>query len=258
MQNSILLRFLEWYNSQSKKKYSPAKTEERFPDLKGPPAWQFVLYEATTPADWLALQPGDLSVTDDSRRRFEFWQRLCPEFTQDLAAKGVAGDFGIYLPKFTFGPADLPLIRRAFTGSMADKRKELELHKLADLGPSMADRFPAWPKSESRDMIEFHQWSTFSRPDEFLVQEMSAVGSVINILISPNEVFKIEGGELKANESLKLARQKGAKKTILLLTGKSNSDAEMVKSSLPVMNKTLLDSIDEIYMMDGNDVQRLY
>jgi hypothetical protein len=102
-------------------------------------------------------------------------------------------------------------------------------------------------------MIEFHQWSVFGRPEELLVQKMPGSIAKVSMLVSPNEVFQLDGGKMSANEALKLAREKGAAKTILLFSADLPLDGKLVQSSLQLLNKELISSVDEMYLVESAD-----
>lgn len=240
MQDSIIRPFLEWYNEQSGKKY---RSEAN-------PPFGFVLFDGNTPGGCLAIEIGELVITDDTRARFDYWQTLLPEMGRDLESNGAAGEFAIHLPKFTFKPGDIAEFRETFAAVVSARLKTLEGNNFADIGEYMADKFPAWPRLPSLDMIEFHQWGMYGRPDELLVQRMSGNSRKLTLLVSPTEVFKFDNGKMSASEHLKAAKVKGAMKTILLFAGKLSVDELILKSSLPLLNKDLLSGADGIYVGD--------
>ena len=261
MQNSLCLRFLDWYPplaDQSGKKFVCRKTSEFFSDRKNASAWDYVLYEPGNTNSWLAVQTAELAITVDTRNRFEFWQGLCPDISYDLETKGVAGSYGIHLPKFTLEPDQISEFRQAFTTVMAGRQKVLESNDFADIGEYMAEKFPKWPLGKSVDMIEFHQWSVFGRPEELLVQKIPGSIAKVSMLVSPNEVFQLDGGKMSANEALKLAREKGAAKTILLFPASLPGDGKLVQSSLQLLNKELISSTDEMYLLNMTFIHIFY
>jgi hypothetical protein len=218
MQDSLNRHFLEWYNNQSGKNYLCKKAAEYFTNADAKSLWDFVLVESDAPDKWLALQTGELAVTDDTRTRFDYWQKLCTELCRDLVAQGVAGEFAVHLPKFTFKPGDVEKFRATFASVVAARQKMLEGNVFADIGEYMADKFPEWPRLPSLDMIEFHQWGTFGRPEELLIQRLPGAASKLTLLVSPHEVFNFDDGKIRAAEVLRAAKAKGAAKTILLFS----------------------------------------
>jgi len=253
VQDSIYHRFLEWYNNRYGKKYLCKKATDYFPDAAVVLAFDFVFVENDVSGKWLALQTGELAITDDTRARFDYWQKLCPELGRDLKAQAVAGEFAVHLPKFTFKPGDVEKFRATFASVLAVRQKMLDMNTFADIGEYMADKFPEWPRLPSLDMIEFHQWGTFGRPAELLIQRAPGATSKLTLLVSPPEVFNFDNGKIRANELLDAAKEKGAVETILLFAGKLTADEDIVKSSLPLLNKDLLSGADEIYLIDTAD-----
>lgn len=250
MQDSLIRHFLEWYNNQSGKNYLCKKAAEYSPDAGATPTFDFVLVDSDAPSKWLALQTGEFLITDDTRARFDYWQNLCPELSRDLEEKGVAGEFAVHLPKFTLKPGDVEKFRATFASVVAARQKMLEGNTFADIGEYMADKFTEWPRLPSLDMIEFHQWGTFGRPEELLIQRMPGAVNKLTLLVSPHEVFNFDNGKIKANELLRAAKGKCTAKTILLFAGKLPADEDIVKSSLPLLNKDLISGADEIYLID--------
>lgn len=246
MPDTLIRSFLDWYNEQSGKHFDCEKASERFPDA----AFEYALVESKAEESWLALETGELLITDDTRSRFDYWNSLISEMARDLESQNVSGEFAVHLPKFTFNPGDVRQFRETFASVVAARLKTIEGNSFADIGEYMADKFPAWPRLPSLDMIEFHQWGTFGRPDELLVQRMPGNGNKLTLLVSPAEIFKFDNGKIIANEHLKAAKVKGAPKTILFFAGKLPVDAAILTSSLPLLNKDLLSGADEIYIVD--------
>jgi hypothetical protein len=248
-----LNQFLAWYNRQSGKNYICKRGGEFFSGPVFNPAWDFALYEPDNPGKWIALAFGELAITPDVRQCFEFWQGLCADIGRDLKMRGIIGEFGVYMPKFLFGPGEITRLRQAIIESIIEKQKILDINRFADIGGNVQGKFPGWPTSKSVDMIEFHQWGTFGRPDELLVQKFYGIADSISVLVNPNEVFRMDAGTIPANTALGQAREKGAGKTILLLVGDSAVDGQLVKSALRVLHKQAISNIDEMDLIDSSD-----
>ena len=141
--------FLNWYNEQHKRNYIYERADTYFPDLKDKLNWDFVAYERDNPKLWLGIEVKELPILEEISIRFKFWQELCLELTEDLAGKGVQGEFGIFLPPvFNLKLGERPKFRKAFIEVLASKEAILKAD-FTDIGPDIADKSPNWPKDKS-------------------------------------------------------------------------------------------------------------
>jgi len=261
-------RFLDWYNEQHKINYIYERAEHRFTKLKSRLRWEFVAYEPDNPEKWIGIEVKELITVREVHIQFEFWRKLCLELTQDLEAKGIPGEFGILPPSFSLMPRDHQKFRKAFIEVLAEKKSVLSADKATDIGLDIANKFINWPKDKS-NLEEYYKRGEY-RPSELLIYKSSDSGCEVSSLTSPiigpypvpekhketfNEVFSPTG--VKANKQLKLAKEKGARETILLLACDSFVEEGLIKGHVQSLDHQLVSDIACIYLVDIGNKDRV-
>ena len=261
-------RFLNWYSKQHKRNYIHQRAEDYFTKLKGGLRWEFVAYEPDSPQKWIGIEVKELITVREAHIELEFWRKLCLELTEDLEDKGIRGEFGILPPSFSLMPRDRQKFEKVFIEVLTEKKSALSADKGIDIGPDIADKFINWPKDKS-NLEEYYKWGEY-RPSELLIYKSSDLGCEVSSLTSPiigpypvpekhketfNEVFTPTG--LKANKQLKLAKQKGARETILLLACDSFVEEGLIKSHVQSLDHQLISDIDCIYFVDMGNRDRV-
>lgn len=256
-------RFLNWYNEQHKRNYIYQRADTHFPDLKDELNWDFVAYERDNTKEWIGIEVKELATTREISKWSKFWKGLCSELTRDLAVKGMQGKFEIiHPPVFNLKPEERLKFREAFTEVLPNKESILKA-AFTDIGPDIADKFTRWPKDKSRNLDEYDTWGKY-RPCELLINKSPDSRCEVTSPISPivlrdvvekhketfNEVFKIKKGCIWANEQLKLAKEKGATKTILLLACEPFIYEDLIKGQVRNLDRHLISDIDCIYLVD--------
>jgi len=256
-------RFLNWYNTQYNRKYIHEKATHRFPDLKNGD-WDFVAYERGNPLDWIGIEVKELSTTREVSQWSEFWDRLCLDLTQDLASKGIQAKFAIiHPPVLDLEPRERVKFRRAFVEVLTNKQSTLK-GGFVDIGPDIADKFPNWPKEKSEPFNEYDKWGTY-RPCKLEIKKISDSGCEVISPISPirlrdavelHEKTFDEADIKHANKQLKLAKEKGARKTILLFACYPFVEEGLIKGQVQNLDRHVIPDIDSIYLvaMGSNDI----
>ena len=255
-------RFLNWYNEQHKGNYIHQRADTYFPGLKDKLNWDFVAYELDNPQEWIGIELKGLSTTREVSNWFEFWEGFCSELTQDLAVKGIRGKFKIIHPPvlITRGK-ERSKLKRAFTEILINKETILKA-KFTDIGPDIADKFTNWPKTKS-DPKEYDKWEEY-RPSELLINKNPDSRCEVTSPISPirardavkqhkeifNEMFKLKKGGIPANKQLKLAKEKGARETILLFACYPFVYEDLIKNEVQNLDRHHISDIDYIYLVD--------
>ncbi len=245
-------RFLNWYGKQYNRNYIFERADTHSPKLKDKLNWDFVAYESNNPAEWIGIEIKELATIKETHIQFEFWQELCVELTRDLVSRGIRGEFDILPPSFRLIHKDRPKFRKAFIEVLVDKESILKADKPTDIGPDIAKKFINWPDERSED-------------SELLIYKTSESGCKVSSLTSPiigfydvaekskevfDEVFMINKyGNIQANEQLKLAKEKGARNTILLLACKFNVDEGLIGQRVKNLDRQLISDIDFIYLV---------
>jgi len=255
-------RFLNWYNEQHNRNYVHQRAENYFPELQSGLRWEFVAYERDKRENWIGIEIKELATIKETHIQFEFWKELCAELTRDLATRGIQGRFGILPPSFRLIHKDRTKFRKALADVLIDK-KSMKLNEFVDIGPDIADRFTNWPEEKSKDMDEYNKWGE-CRPSELTITKSSDSGCEVSSLISPiiirevgvesnevfDEVFKVDkDGNIQANEQLELAKEKGARNTILLLACKFNVDEGLIRQRVTNLDRQLISDIDSIFLV---------
>lgn len=254
--------FLNWYNKQHNRNYIYERAEARFPDLKDNLNWDFVVSERANPQEWVGIEVKELQIVRETSICFEFWQRLCSDLTKDWPGKGIQGEFDISFPPVFVLPRDeRQRLLDAFSQVLIDKQSGWEVRETKDIGPDIASRFPNWRRDKS-DADEYEEWRTY-RPCKLEIKKVSDSGCKVSVVTSPliigdvveehkeafNEVFKLKNDAIQADRQLELAKEKGARKTILLLAG-IGVDEGLTKNYAQNLDRRLISHIDCIYLVD--------
>lgn len=250
-------RFLNWYNKQHQRNYIYEKAETHFSDLRGELRWDFVAYERANPQEWIGIEVKELATTREVSRWSEFWDKLCLELTEDLASKGIQGKFTIiHPPVLNLKPEERLKFRRVFVEVLTNKQSTLK-GDFVDIGPDIDARFPNWPTEKSEPFDEYDKWGT-SRPCKLEIKKISDSGCEVTSPISPIRVR--DGAEIHektfneadikhANKQLKLAKEKGARKNILLFACEPFIYEDLIKDQVQSLERHLISHIDSIYLV---------
>jgi hypothetical protein len=249
--------FLSWYNKQRKEDCIYEKTEDHFTELKGKLCWDFMVYERGNPQEWIGIEVKELSTMRDVSGWSEFWNKLCLELTEDSVSKGIRGKFTIiHPPVLNLRPEKRINFRRAFVEVLTNKQSMLK-GGFVDIGPDIADKFPNWPKEKSEPFDEYDKWGTY-RPCKLEIKKISDSGCEVISPISP--IVLRDGVELHektfneadikhANKQLKLAKERGTKKTILLFACHPFIEESLIKDQVQNLDRHLISDIDSIYLV---------
>ncbi len=260
-------RFLNWYNRRHNRNYTCEKATDLCPDLKGKLNWDFIVYELANSKEWIGIEVKEPPIVIETSTRFEFWQDLCLELSRNLEGTGIQGEFNIILPPVF----DLPRKKRqeflkALSRVLINKQPGWRVGESKDIGPDVWSEFPSWPKQRS-DVDEWDKWGR-DRPSKLEITKVSDSGCKISVAISPliefdvveehkealNEVFKLNNGLIQPDRQLKLAKEKGARKTILLLAGIGVDEGLTRDYVQNHLDHDLISHIDCIYLVDiGNE-----
>ncbi len=260
-------RFLDWYNEQYKRNHIFERADTYFPNLKDNLNWDFVAYERANPQEWIGIEVKELPRLMEVHKQFEFWRKLCLELTKDLVDKGIHGEFVIYPPTFNLKSNERPKFREAFMKVLCQHAPSMKVSEEIDIGPDIAKRFAHWPRDRS-DVDEWERWGR-CRPYKLQITKTADSGCEVTSPISPivsgdvieahneafNQVFKPKG--IQANKQLKLAREKGARKAILLLACNPFVDEGLIKNHLQSLDRHLISDINCIYLVDIGNKDRI-
>jgi hypothetical protein len=261
-------RFLRWYNKQYKRDYVYKKTEDHFTELRGKLNWDFIAYERDNLQEWIGIEVKELQFLREISISLTFWECLCSDLTKDLPGKGIQGEFKISFPPFLSLPQnERQRILDAFSEVLIGKQSDWQVGESKDIGPDIADKFPNWPKEESEPFDEYDKWGTY-RPCKLEITEVSGSGCNVSVVGMSgsgdvvekekeafNKVFKLKKNDvIQPDRQLKLAKERGARKTILLLANIGVDEDNTRDSVQNCLDHHLISHIDCIYLVDmGNE-----
>ena len=153
-----------------------------------------------------------------------------------------------------------------FGAALFETAPNLDVDDLGNLGPRIAELFPEWPKkkSASSPRIDWNTGRVVYDPEDLWITKLEDTGWCVEIWSSVGQAFMVDptlnqavkrifqprGGKgAKPNEQLGLAKQMGAINTILLLDSYIADRPDIVRQALSNMDKTLLSSIDNVFLV---------
>lgn len=264
-------RFLNWYNKQHNGNYIHQRADSYFSELGDKLNWDFVAYERGSPEEWIGIEVKGLAIVRETPIRFRFWRDLCLELTKDLAGREVQGEFGILPPVFNLKSQERRKFREAFVEVLCQQAPIMKVNEIMDIGPDIAAKFANWPREKSKSLDEYHKWGEYC-PSELLITKSADSGCEVTPLSSPvtvydvaeaheralNEVFTLNQDDaIRANRQLGLAKQKGARETILLLACDSFVEEGRIKNHVQDLGRHLISDIDHIYLIDIGNKDRV-
>lgn len=237
--------FLTWYNNQNRTSYHLERAEKAFPGLEK--KWEFVARQNKTDLEWKAIEVKGL-VTPDIGSKRTFWKDILRKVTEAANCR-IKGTFVMS------SPPDLTLKSRekmelidVITETIIRIAPSLKEDQPRDLAPEIANQFSHWPQNKS-GLCELSIKKTSNKGCE-----------VVLGAVSKSELFEIKAGKVieqdlfkiiaKANDQLKLAKDKGAKETILLLDCDPIFEKhEELRNRLAALDKGTQTNIDLVYLI---------
>jgi hypothetical protein len=227
--------------------------------------WDFVVYERDNPEEWIGIELKELATTREVSRWSEFWDRFCLELTEDLTSKRIQGKFTIiHPPVLNLKPEKRLEFRRVFIEVLTNRQSTLK-GDFVDIGPDIADKFPNWPKEKSEPFDEYDKWGTY-RPCKLEIKRISDPRCEVISPISPivaRDIVELhektfnEAAIKHANKQLKLAKEKGARKPILLFACYPFIEESLIKDQVQNLDRHLTSHIDCIYLVDMGNKDRV-
>lgn len=270
--------FLNWYNEQHKRNYIYQRAEDCFSKLKGGLRWEFVAYERDNQKEWIGIEVKELDILKEVTIRLHFWVKLCSELTKDLESGGIQGEFDIFPPVFELKHQEHPKFRKAFIEVLCQKSPNMKINEFTDIGPDIAKKFANWPKQKS-NIKECDKCGEY-RPSKLHIIKIVESGCEVKSVASPgiggsvkdkikeafDKVFRVKRNGIPANEQLKLAKEKGARETILLLICQLPTDVvdfsiDPIKYQIQMLKRHLISNIDYISLVNvgsENKVVKIY
>ncbi len=257
--------FCNWYNSRHGTNCTFERAEKFFPELAHKTRWEFVVFQRGNSNQWRAIEVKRL-IRPQVTIRFVQWKKLCTRLTKDLAGS-LHGEFiVITTPPLKLDRTERQQLRKVLADVMVKKASGMTKGNLVDLGPMILAQFPSWPcktdvKRDPQPQIvktavtlgllktSDHGCSVepgSAMSDAHLISE--EIEAAISALLEPNT-----GEMLKANKQLGLAKEVGAKETILLLDCHRYMywRPEIVEGILADMDLNSMSNVDVIYLVEA-------
>lgn len=252
-------RFLNWYNGQYKGHYIHQRATTHFPDLNknNEGDWDFVAYERDDQEEWVGIEVKEYDPLRVVNILYKFWEDLCLELTQDLTGRETQGEFDILPPVVNLRPRDRLKFREAFTEVLCSKASNIKVNEVVDIGPDIWAKFAKWPEEKSKNLDEYNKFGG-NRPAELQITKRVDSGCKVALLTNPIVVYDVpekhrgafDEADIKhANEQLKLAKERRARKTILLFACSPFVYEYLVKNALQSLDRHLISDIDYIYLV---------
>lgn len=259
--------FVEWYNRRYGTKYSLQRAEKVFAELVSNTRWEFVARQCEEDMEWLAIEVKGL-VIPEARRQFMDWNKFFKRVTEDLDCR-LKGTFSIIgVPPLALSQRERIQLRKVVVRAVLESTLDMKKNEKLDLGLTILAQFPDWPSTP--DLVMKPQPHAVKIPHELWLVKISDRGCSVELGVSPPHIFNVEGAEEEAirlvfnqtrwgnarpNEQLRLAKERGAKETILLLDSHLPLRPITIKQVLVNTDSTLLSDIDSVYLVSVSNKQ---
>lgn len=221
--------FLNWYNKRFKTSFSYYRAEGVFPKIADSTRWDFIITQKEH-STWYAVEIKRL-IRPEAKIQLVRWNKLLKSITNSLRNR-LQGEFHVYgVPCLKLDKQKRTKLKRVLAELILQSAQSLKNGETIDLGAQILRRFREWPSTP-------HLNPNLSPPIEhrvnvdscFSLQRISDTGCSLELLFAQSGVFIVKQvveealttlfdseEMLQANKQLGLAKQKGAKETILLL-----------------------------------------
>lgn len=254
--------FLNWHN-KFKVSCGYQRAEKVFSEIADSTRWEFVITQNDS-STWYAAEIKKL-IRPETKIQLVRWNKLLKDIRNNLLNR-LRGEFFVYgAPSLNFDKQKRIKLKRVLTELIIENAQFLSNNEKVDLGSQILVHFKEWPSTP-------HFNPNLSPPIEYIVNaeacftlhKISDAGCSLELGFAQSGAFLVkqeveealtslfENEEiLQANKQLALAKEKGAKETILLLdyhlpTWHPN-DVKQVLGNC--MNSEYLSSIDIIYLV---------
>ncbi len=258
--------FLTWHNERFGTSFSYQRAENVCPDIADSTRWDFIISQSGCSACYAAEIKR--LIKPEARIQLVQWNRFLRSIANRLGNQ-LQGEFFVYgVPSLELDNQKRTALKRLLTELILCKSKSLTKDKMVDLGPHIIRRFKGWPSTP--DLNPNPPYDIEHRVNAnscFTLHKISDTGCSLELGFSQSGVFLLDqavvealtslfdnGEILKASTQLGLAKQKGAKGTILLLDYDLPSwhpnDAKQLL--VKKMNSVQLPNIDAIFLVKAS------
>lgn len=221
--------FLNWHSKQLGITFSYHRSESVYHDIANSTRWDFIIKQIGC-SMWHAAEIKRL-IKPAAKIQLVQWNKLLVNI-KNILGNRLQGEFLVYgVPSLKLEKHERTELKRVLTELILQNAASLKKDDMVELGPQILKRFKEWPSTPYLNMslsppIEYrvnedscftlHKISDtgcslelgFAQSGAFVLDQ--AVVEALNSLFDKGEIFK-------ANTQLGLAKEKGAKGTILLI-----------------------------------------
>jgi hypothetical protein len=221
--------FLNWHNRRFKTNLSYKRAEKEFPEIGKSTRWDFVIRGNECPP-WYGAEIKRL-IKPEARIQLVHWNKSLRNITNSLVNQ-LQGEFLVYgVPPLKLERHKGAQLKRVLTKLLLQNAASLKKNDMVNLGPQILRLFKEWPSTPHLNPNPPYDIEHRVNVDScFTLHKISDTGCSLELGFAQSGVFRLDqavvealtslfgnGEILKANTQLALAKQKGAKGTILLL-----------------------------------------
>ena len=262
--------YVDWAYGMEAGQWKLTRAEEMFPELGGGRRWEFVAECSDNAEAWIGIEVKGL-VYAPGERQHNDWMKLIKDVNRELAGK-LPGQYHLYrLPKYNFNTRQRQLLVDYLALVIQQVASSLGIEDEQDIGPNIAELFADWPVDKRRQpQVDLKNARLLYPPHELVILKTSIEGESVKG-VSPVSGYWGEPtldqtisdilGKGSANDQLRLAKTKGASKTVLLFDDQIDFDPEIVSRIIREVDPSQLSYIDEVHLvstLSGQQVQQVY
>jgi hypothetical protein len=221
--------FLGWHNNRFKTSFTYQRAEDVFPGITDSTRWDFIIRQNEY-SPWYAAEIKRL-IRPEAIIQLINWNGLLKRIRNDLRSR-LRGEFLVYgVPSLKLEKQKRIKLKRVLTEVILQNAQSMRNRESVELGSQILSRFPEWP--HTKHLNPHPPPPTECRVKKeycFTLEKVADTGCSLELAFAQPGVFILnqvvvealtalfQKGEMsQANKQLGLAKQKGAKETILLL-----------------------------------------
>ena len=268
-EEQVARMFMDSLGTQTGLKWNLARAEQKFPELANSTRWEFAGEWADE--SWFGLEVKSLLYTPGERKMND-WGKLVGEINEKLEGR-LPGKYWLAgLPKYSFDHNQRQSAVDCLTDVINNIAPTLGEGIKCDIGPHVGNLLDCWPQDRRKQpRIDRANLRLEYPSHELLLYKQSTDGSFVGIGVGPGFSYWAEPTLFEAcrsvlqkgttNEQLKLAKNKGASKTVLLFDDRIDFDPKIVVQAFSLVDGSQLSHIDETYLVStfgGEHVQQVW